>query len=168
MDTKHDEQLMKYVDGLLPASERERLDKELQSSPALRERLELFRLLNHGLSKYELQSPSRDFTNNVLNNLDRKPVVNGISPLNGLLLFAGVVVAVLAVALLLGRGLYDSQMTVPLSELELPNIKQSLPSVNISNKMIVNGILIVAVAISFLVLDRTVLKPMFQRRMHQV
>ncbi|MFM8913251.1 MAG: anti-sigma factor family protein [Flammeovirgaceae bacterium] len=166
MDTRHDERLMNYVDGLLSASERAQLEKELQSSPALRERLEIFRLLTQGLAQSELQSPSRDFTNNVLSNLDLKPVINGASPLNGLLLFAGVLVAVLAVALLLGRGIYDTQMTVPLSEVKLPYIKQSLPSVNISNKMIVNGILIVAVAISFLVLDRTVLKPMFQKRMH--
>lgn len=166
MDTKHDEQLINYVDGLLSASEREQLEKMLQSSLALRERLEIFRLLSQGFAKRELQQPSRDFTNNVLSNLDCKPVVNGVSPLNGLLLFAGVLVAVLVVALLLGRGLYDSQITVPLSEVKLPNIKQSLPSVNISNKMIVNGILIVAVAISFLVLDRTVLKPLFQRRLN--
>ncbi|MFM7859086.1 MAG: anti-sigma factor family protein [Flammeovirgaceae bacterium] len=167
MDTKHDERLMNYVDGLLSASERERLEKELQSSPVLRERLEVFRLVSQELGKNELQSPSRDFTTNVLSNLDRKPMVNGVSPRNGLLLFAGVLVAVLVVALLLGRGMYDSELTVPLSEVKFPNIKQTLPSVNISNKMIVNGILIVAVAISFLVLDRTVLKPLFQKRMHQ-
>ncbi|MFM8740705.1 MAG: anti-sigma factor family protein [Cytophagales bacterium] len=167
MDTKHDERLMNYVDGLLSASERERLEKELQSSSALRERLEVFRLVSQELSKNQLQSPSRDFTTNVLSNLDRRPIVNGVSPRNGLLLFAGVLVAVLVVALLLSRGIYDSNMTLPLGDLKLPNVQQSLPSVNISNKMIVNGILIVAVAISFLVLDRTVLKPLFQKRMHQ-
>jgi hypothetical protein len=166
MNSSLDEKMMDYLDGLLPAEERAQLERELLTSPRLRERLEMFRLLAQTFSKQSVQQPAKDFTESVLSDLHRKRLGAGFSPRNGFLLFVGVVVAVLVVSFFLGNGFYGDQLNIATKELALPQLKQSIPAFNVNSNLIINGILIVASAISFVVLDRTVLKPLFQKRMH--
>ncbi len=167
MNSSLDEKIMDYLDGLLPAEERRQLERELLASPRLRERLEVFRMVAQTFSKQIVQQPSKDFTESVLSDLHRKRVGAGFSPRNGFLLFVGVVVAVLVVSFFLGNGFYANQLDIATKEVAFPQLKQSIPAFNVNSNLIINGILIVATAISFVVLDRTVLKPLFQKRMHQ-
>jgi hypothetical protein len=44
-------------------------------------------------------------------------------------------------------------------------IRQSLPGIPVDGKWIVNIIIFLNIAVAFIVLDRTILHPLFQRRM---
>ena len=92
----------------------------------------------------------------------------GLSLWNTVLLLAGVLVAVGITTVLLSGGLYDNSNTsIDLNQIEIPKqiIKTPLPSFEFSGKIMVNVIIILNLAIAWIVIDRAILKPFFQRRM---
>jgi hypothetical protein len=164
----NDDSLLSYLDGTLDAHESKRIEEQIQQSPELKLRLEELRVIHVFLrSKNTLLNPSKNFTQRVLNNLDSFKYSQTISPKNGMLLLGGIVVAVGITLSLISSGSFDSVST-PLSLNDLPIkkewIKNPLPTFSLNVKQVMKVTMILATGLSFVLLDRTILRPLFARR----
>jgi hypothetical protein len=162
------EMLLDYLDGNLTNADKEKVEKNLKEIPAWRVRYEELRSANSLLAEVKLEEPSKNFTASVMNNLNLYQAPRSFSLWNSVLLLAGVLVAVGITTVLLAGGLYDNSNTsIDLNQIEIPKqvIKTTLPSFEFSGKTIVNIIIILNLVIAWIVLDRAILKPYFQRRM---
>ena len=93
--------------------------------------------------------------------------IKGLSPRNGLLLLSGIIVAAGIGLLLLQGGVFDSvNLALPLDKIPVRKewISSPFKSVPFSGKLIVNVVLVIATGVSFVLLDRTIFRPYFQRR----
>ena len=163
-----EEMLLDYLDGNLGKADQEKVEKNLQEIPAWRARYDELRSLNSVLAETKLEQPSKNFTASVMSKLNQYHAPRSFSLWNSILLLAGVLVAVGITTVLLSGGLYDNSTTsVDLNQLEIPIalVKTPLPSFQFNGKMVVNIIIILNLAIAWIVLDRAILKPYFQRRM---
>jgi hypothetical protein len=160
--------LLGYLDGTLNGTQVIELKKQLDNSTALQERLEELRSLNESLMSAHsaLESPSSLFVNRVMKNLHSKSYSNALSPRNGLLLLGGVVIAVVILLAMVSTGMFDQTGVISLDKVVPVKdyFQQSLPVVSVNGKLIIKIIIGLNMALVFIVLDRTVLKPFFQRR----
>jgi hypothetical protein len=162
-----EETLLNYIDGTLSASEREKLEELMKSTPAIAARLTELRTLDESLRTVKLEQPSKNFTQMVMGKLDQYPSQSrSFSSFNGILLLAGVLVAIGIGALLVSAGVFDTPGSIDLNQTIGPNkyIQKPLPSIPFNGKLIVNIIILLNLALAFLVLDRAVLKPWFEKR----
>jgi anti-sigma factor RsiW len=162
------EMLLDYLDGNLTKADREQVEKNLREIPEWRARYEELRSVNAVLREAKLEQPSKNFTASVMSKLNLYQAPRSFSLWNSVLLLAGVLVAVGITTILLAGGLYDNSNTsVDLNQIAIPKqlINTPLPSFEFSGKMVVNIIIILNLAIAWIVLDRAILKPFFQRRM---
>lgn len=161
-----DNQLLDLIDGTLLASDKEKLEQQLATSPELKRRFDELVQVNYTLKSSAPDQPSKTFTQQVMAKLDSYPVRTGLSVRNGLLLLAGVLVATGIGSLLLANGVFDSPGSIDLNNMVLQNqyIKEPLPSIPFNGKLVVNIIIMLNIILAFLVLDRTVLKPWFDKR----
>lgn len=164
--------LFDYLDGKLNEGQLADLQRQLDASPELRSQLEEFRALHQQLQNASnLESPGENFTRKVILGLDNYRTWDGLSPRNGMLLFSGIVIAVGVCLLFLKAGVFDSiNGTVPLPNVTLNKqwLNIQLPSVAVNVKIIVNGLLIAITCIAFVLLDRTILRPIFNRRAQNI
>ena len=163
---EEDDQLLDYLDGKLDGARLQQLKKNLESSTPLQVRLDELRTVHRVLAQTKLESPSPAFVNRVMQNLDA-PLYSSLSPRNGLLLLTGMLVAAGMLAAMISTGVFDQfsgiislDETVPVKKY----FQQSLPSVAINGKLIIKIIVGVNLVLAFIVLDRTVLRPLFQKR----
>ncbi len=165
---KQDDQLLHYLDGKLTETEKSELEILLKKNNQLDTRLEELRLVHNVLnSKGRLEQPSKVFTERVMANLDHLPVTITMSPKKGLLLLCGILVAMSVLAILLSLGVFDNMSdTISLEKLPLKKefIKNPLPAIPFNLKWVINGVLILTIGLAFVLLDRTILKPFFERR----
>jgi len=102
-----------------------------------------------------------------MKNLHVAPPQSTLSPRNGLFLLAGVIVAAGILMTIMGSGVFDGfKETVPLdgpSQLQ-KYIQPSLHQISVNGRMIIKILVGLNLALAFVVLDRTVLKPYFQKR----
>lgn len=165
-----DDELLNYLDGSLPDERARALRVELEHSTELRSRLDELQVVTEALrQKGSLIHPSSNFTHRVMANLHRLPATSGLSPRNGLLLLCGILVAVGALGFLLSAGVFDNMsgtLAVPNTPVAKELIKNPIPSVAINAKWIINGIVVLTLGLSFVLLDRTVLRPLFNKRSH--
>lgn len=162
-----DDQLLDYLDGKLDGAALQRLKQDLASSSQLQARLDELRAVHTVLSTATLQTPSSNFVTKVMKNLHAQPVASSLSPRNGLLLLAGITVAAGMLVALISGGVFDqfnTMMTVNNPAPVQKYFQQSLPSVPINGKLVIDGIIGINLVLAFLILDRTVLRPFFQRR----
>lgn len=166
---KQEANLQQYLDGTLEGPALQQLKQELTASPALSQRLEALRPVHQLLQRNILQSPSGAFVERVMKNLSRGALPSMPSPRNGLMLLAGVMVASGLLAFMVSAGSFDNvsgvfslDQVAPLKKYVTP----SLPTIPISGKLIMNLLIGVNLVLAFVVLDRTVLRPFFQRRTH--
>lgn len=165
--TAQDDRLLDYLDGKLEGAGLHQLKQELQSSEILQERLEELRSVHRGLATAKLESPSPAFVNKVMQNLYAVSFSSPLSPKNGILLLTGVMVAVGILVVMLSAGMFDQITGVISLEQVVPVQKyfqQSLPPFTINVKLIIKILVGLNLVLGFIVLDRTVLKPFFQRR----
>ena len=159
--------LQRYLDGELEGPALQQLKQELSASPALQRRLEELRPVHHFLSQNTLQSPSSNFVDQVMRNLSRGAVTSYPSPKNGLMLLAGVMVASGMLAAMLTAGSFD-QVSGLLSFNQVEALKNiqapQLPTINVNGKLVMKILIGINLVLAFIVLDRTVLRPYFQRR----
>jgi hypothetical protein len=163
-----DDALLHYLDGTLNPIERERIERALQHNPVLRTRLEQFDMVTSGLRESRLQTPSKNFTLSVMSKLDQYPSRQGISVRNGILLLIGVLITAVIASVLVSAGVFDNAVTnIDLNDVDISKkyINTPLPAVQYSGKLIVNIIIFLNLGLGWLVLDRVILKPFFQRRM---
>jgi hypothetical protein len=171
METKtppEDNLLQRYLDGLLDEKQSKELEHRVRTSPAWSARLEELRFIHTSLSaSARIEIPSKNFTEQVMGRLDSFPVLSGFSPKNGLFLLCGVLVAVGIALMMLQAGFFDSARgMINLDALPLKKewIRNPLPAIPFNGKIMINVILIIVTGLSFVVLDRTILRPVFGRR----
>jgi hypothetical protein len=102
-----------------------------------------------------------------MSKLDQYPVQSkSFSSLNGILLLAGVLVAVGIGSLLLAGGVFDGSSVIDLNQAidTSKYIQKPLPSIPFNGKLVVNIIIMLNLALAFLMLDKAVLKPWFEKR----
>ena len=159
--------LQRYLDGELEGPALQQLKQELSTSTALQHRLEELRPVHDFLSRNTLQAPAANFVDRVMQNLSRGPVSAYPSPRNGLMLLMGVMVASGMLAALLTAGTFD-QVSGLLSVNQIEILKTikapEVPSMNINGKLVMKILIGINLVLAFVVLDRTVLRPFFQRR----
>ncbi len=163
-----DEELLNYLDGLLDVQQAQKLEEQVRQSPGLSARLEELRTIHAALkANAKFENPSRNFTQRVMMKLDKLPAVRGFSPKNGILLLCGILVAVGIALILMEAGKFDAlNGTISLDTLPIKKewLKNPLPSIPFNGKLVVNIMLVVATGLSLILLDRTILRPLFQRR----
>jgi anti-sigma factor RsiW len=159
--------LLDYLDGKLDQLQRETFEQALKTNTALQDRLEELKKTDLALRELTADYPSKNFTATVMSRLDQYPSRAGLSIRNGILLLSGIL-AVMAIAVfLLWTGAFDHPSNLDLNNVSLVQryIKQSLPSIPVDGKIMVNVIVLLNLALALIVLDRAILRPFFQRRM---
>ncbi len=165
--TVQDDRLLNYLDGKLDGTELVQLKKDLESSDLLQARLNELRMIHRVLAHTALETPSFAFTNKVMQNLHSKPVTSYLSPRNGLLLLAGVMVAAGMLVAMISAGIFDDMGGIVSLDKAIPvknYVHQSLPTISVNGKLLIKIIIGLNLVLVFIVLDRTVLKPYFQKR----
>src|SRR5688572_26576015 len=102
-----------------------------------------------------------------MSRLDQYPVRSNFTLRNGIILLAGVLVAVGIGSLLVASGVFDGSNTIDLNQTIVPvnkYIEKPIPTFNLDGKLMVNIIILLNLALAFLVLDRAILKPWFEKR----
>lgn len=162
-----EEELLRYLDAELEASQKIKLEAELQSTPDLKDRLEEVRTIRTFLvRKATFETPSKTFTQKVMAGLDSQPVKSLLSPRKGLLLLMGVIIASGLVLMLLSNGVFDQTSSLLVDTTPIKNkwIEETTFSIPFNGKILVNGIIFLNLALALVVLDRTILRPLFQKR----
>jgi len=163
-----EEELLRYLDGEMESSEKIKLEAELQSTPELKERLEELRTIQSFLvRKSTFETPSKTFTQKVMAGLDVQPVKSLFSPRKGLLLLMGVIIASVLALMLLSNGVFDNTNTsllVDTSPIKNKWIEETKFLIPFNGKILVNGIIFFNLALALVLLDRTVLRPLFLKR----
>jgi hypothetical protein len=163
-----DDILSDYLDGNLSSVERATIEDKLQRNPEWKMRLEELRIVNGMLSETKFEHPSKNFTHTVMQRLDQYPAQSGFSIRNGILLLIGVLLVTGIASVLVASGAFDNTATsIDLNQVELSKkfIKTPLPSFEFNGKLLVNIIIILNLGLAWIVLDRAILKPLFQKRM---
>jgi anti-sigma factor RsiW len=161
-----EDKLLDYLDGKLESSQRQSFEAMIATDVELKNRLAELTSADNLLRQMKAGTPSRNFTASVMGNLDRytqqKPSIR-----NGLFLLSGILFVLAIAVTLLMTGVFDGATTVDLNQLNLVQdfVKENLPSISIDGKWVINSIILLNLAVAFVVLDRAVLKPFFQRRM---
>ncbi len=162
-----DELLLAYLDGTLDGVKLDKIKNRLATSENLRERLEALKLIQQSLQKGILLHPSSNFTQKVMSNLDRMPSASMLTPKNGLMLLIGILVAMGTGIALVDAGFFNTLNGILLMDpLKMPAgiTTPILPSIPFNGRLIVNAIIALNLGLAFLLLDRTILKPFFNRR----
>jgi len=160
-----DEYLLRYLNSELDANEVATLKAQLAETPALTQRLDELRTIQTYLKQTSvLEKPSSNFTTVVMQGLDRVQT-QSISAKRGLILLIGSMVASGIVLGLLTLGAFDTSTSL-LIEPPVQNRLLELPKINIpfNTKVLINGIIFLNLGLLFVLLDRTILKPLFQNR----
>jgi len=161
-----DDKLLDYLDGTLAESERQNLEQQIQRNAAIKTRLESLRSTHELLKQFNIEQPSRNFTHALMQRIDQAPARSTFSIRNGVFLLIGVLVTVGLAAMLVSIGVFDNPSTIELNNLDIPEkyLQHPLPSIPVSGKTIVNIIIMLNLGLAWIVLDRAILKPLFQRR----
>ena len=160
-----DEHLLRYLNGELEAAEIATLKSQLADSNELNQRLEELRVIQTYLKQSnQLETPGANFTDTVMAGLERIKTEN-ISARRGLILLIGSIVASGIVLGLISLGVFDSSTSL-LIESPVKNKLLNMPEISIpfNTKVLINGILFLNLGLLFMLLDRTILKPLFQNR----
>lgn len=163
-----DDMLSDYLDGNLGSSEKLKVEEAIRNNSVWQERLDELKMVNSLLRQPKIEQPSPSFTDGVMSHLHQYPVSNSFSIRKGLLLLTGVLIVIGVATILLSMGAFDNTTTnIDLNEIELSRkfVKSPLPSFELDGKFIVNIIIILNLGLAWIVLDRAILKPFFQRRM---
>lgn len=160
-----DEHLLRYLNGELTAQENTMLKAQLAETTELSQRLEELRTIQTYLTQAnQLETPGIKFTAAVMAGLERiKPET--ISAKRGLILLIGSIVASGIALGLISFGVFDSSASL-LIEPPVSNTLINIPEVSIpfNTKVLIKGIIFLNLGLLFMLLDRTILKPLFHNR----
>ncbi len=121
------------------------------------------------LKSVRIEQPSVNFTQHVMNNLHRASAVTlNLPSRNKMLMLAGLLVMAGITILLIAGGAFTSVNTITLDQNLIPNdqIRKYIPSIPFNGKLIMNIVILMNLALAFIILDRAVLKPWFEKRRH--
>lgn len=161
--------LLDYLDGTLASSEKIKLEDELRVNAALRLRLDELRAVHSIFQQVSFDQPSRDFTDRVMLKLDTAPLSapSRWSIRNAIFLLIGVLTAIGTISVLITSGVFDGTTSISLDDSSLPQkiIQQEIPVLTFSGKLIMNIIIMLNIVVGWILLDKAILRPYFQRRM---
>ncbi|MCW5911588.1 MAG: hypothetical protein KIT62_10960 [Cyclobacteriaceae bacterium] len=160
-----DEYLLRYLNGELEPREALQLGELLEQAPGLNTRLEELRIIQTYLKQANHpQQPGINFTSRVMSGLDRVKAQT-LSARRGLILLIGSIVASGIALGLLTLGAFDSSTSL-LIEPPVQNTLINLPEISVpfNTKLLVNTIIFLNLGLAFVLLDRTILRPLFQNR----
>lgn len=161
-----EDDLLNYLDGTANNETRERVER-FSSNPDVASRLNELRAIHDFLAKNNaLTLPSKNFTDKVMNRLHEKATGFSFSPRNGMILLAGILVASGLGIALLSMGSFDQLHTFfNLQPLPVKSDLVKLPtSFSFDLKLVMKIFLMVNLVLAMVLLDRTILRPIFQRR----
>jgi hypothetical protein len=159
--------LFDYLDGKLTGEKKNLFEQELRKNAELRSRYKDLRQSEQLFKDSLLELPPAGLTQRIMANLYTTPPSAALSIRKTLLLLAGILSLVGLCGFLLASGIFDSTVTTfDMNEITLIKkyIDRSLPSFGINGKLLVNIVVFLNLVIALMVLDRSVLKPLFQRR----
>ena len=161
-----EEKLLDYIDGLLSREESVRIEKIIHTDDLVKRRFDELIEADRILRRTSVQQPSLQFTQKVLDRLNDQPEKSSVSIKKSIYLLVGIIVTIAISTLLVAAGAFDGTTNLDLNTVVIQNdyIKQTLPSIQFDGKTVVNIIIVLNIIIAFIVLDRTILKPWFQRR----
>lgn len=163
------DELARYIDDELDIAARVSFEERLGKNELLREKYLMMMEAHQLLKGQRLNMPSKNFTDRVMQNLDHySPPSFTISIKHGLFLLAGVLIAGALALYLAGSGVFDGTVTIsnPVDpSLAQKYLNRSLPSVSVDGKLMVNAIVLLNLGLAWIVLDKTILRPLFRRRM---
>lgn len=162
-----DELLLRYLDGELSEGERKAIERQVQQFEAVRRRLDALRFIHQRLDSSTLMTAPENFTQRVMDNLHNVPVVSPLSSKNGIWLLCGVLVATSIGVVMVDWGFFNSvNGSLSFDMVKTPEIfpQWTLPSIPYNGKWVMNFIFALNLGLAFLLLDRTILKPWFNKR----
>lgn len=121
------------------------------------------------LKSVRIEEPSANFTQHVMSNLHRASAVTlGLPSRNKMLMLAGILVTIGVAVLLIAGGAFNSVTSITLDQTIIPNdqLRQYVPSIPFNGKLVINIVILMNLALAFMILDRAVLKPWFEKRRH--
>lgn len=121
------------------------------------------------LKSVRIEQPSVNFTQQVMSNLHRASAVTlGLPSRNKILMLAGILVTIGIGILLIAGGAFSDITSITLDQDIISNdkLRQYIPSIPFNGKLIINIVILMNLALAFIILDRAVLKPWFERRRH--
>lgn len=160
-----DEYLLRYLNSELEANEVAALKTQLAETPELTQRLDELRVIQTYLKQTNrIETPGENFTIKIMASLEHTSIER-ISTRRGLILLIGSIVASGILLGLLSLGAFDSSTAV-LIEPPVKNTFINLQEISIplNTKVLINGIIFLNLGLLFMLLDRTILKPLFQNR----
>jgi len=167
-----DDQLLLYLDGQLNSAAREGFELALKQNDALRQRLAQLQEMETSMKKNIVEEPSKNFTQLVMQKLDHyQAPSSSFTMFNGILLLVGILLLTGIATVLVSSGVFDQATgTIDLNTIQLPKqyIQRSLPSISIDGKLVINVIILLNLGLGWVVFDRTILKPLFRRRMQML
>jgi hypothetical protein len=168
LSQQQEQNILDYLDGKLNRAQAGAFEQTLKENVSLKSRFDEIKTANILLKQISIEEPSRNFTFTVMSRLDQYPARTGISIRNGIMLLSGILVLMAIAVFLVSSGYFDQQSTLDLNKMQFAQlyIKQTLPSIALNGKMIVNTIVMLNLVLAFIVLDRTILRPLFHKRMH--
>lgn len=161
-----EDDLLNYMDGTADNETRERVER-FSSNPEIAKRMSELRTIHNFLQKGSaLAHPSKNFTDKVMGRLNEKSPGFSFSPRNGLILLAGILVASGLAMALLSVGSFDQLHTLlNLQSLPVKNDFIKLPtSLPFDLKLVMKIFLMINLVLALVLLDRTILRPIFQKR----
>jgi len=162
-----DDELLNFLDGEGSETERRKLEKTISEDQVAQKRLKELEAVHFFLrSQKGIEQPSKNFTEKVMAGLHAKPSFTFFSPKNGLILLTGLLVASGLALTLASSGTFDQLHTV-FDFKSLPvdtNLVKNPRSVPFDINLFVKIFVLINLVIGFLLLDRTILRPIFQKR----
>jgi hypothetical protein len=162
-----DDELLNFLDGMGSDAERLELEKAIRENKPAQKRLGELKAVHFFLqSQKGVELPSKNFTEKVMDGLHTKPSFTFFSPKNGLMLLAGLIVASGLGLALLSSGAFDQLHTIfNVNSLPVRTDIVKIPkSVPFDVKLFVKVFVMINLVIGFILLDRTILRPIFQKR----
>jgi hypothetical protein len=165
-----DDMLLDYIDGILNSHDAKKLEDALRTNQEWQTRLDELKVVTAALRQTALQHPSKNFTTLVMTKLDQYPATYRLSSRNGIFLLAGILVAVGITSLLVSFGIFDTTSNIDLNQVNVSKkfVNAPLPSFKLSGKLLVNTIIVLNLGLAWILLDRTILKPFFQKRIQRL
>ncbi|HTH55658.1 MAG TPA: hypothetical protein VL728_06400 [Cyclobacteriaceae bacterium] len=162
-----DDDLLNFLDGMGSEDERKNFERLVNENQVAQKRLRELQAVHYFLRNQKgIEQPSKNFTEKVMDRLHTKPSFTFFSPKNGLILLAGLLVASVLALMLASSGAFDQLHTV-FSFKSLPgntNLIKIPTSVPFDIKVFVKVFVLINLVVGFFLLDRTILRPIFQKR----
>ena len=126
-------------------------------------------IIDQHLKSMRIEQPSVNFTQKVMSNLHRASAATlGLPSRNKMLMLAGILVAIGVAILLIAGGAFNNVTSITVDQNIIPNdqLREYIPSIPFNGKLIINIVILMNLALAFMILDRAVLKPWFEKRRH--